>query len=204
MKATTILLTGLACAALSTAASAQYFGQNKVQYRSFEWQIIQTEHFDVYFYPVEREAALDVARIAERSYARLSRLLHHNFIERKPILLYASYSEFQETNALGGESPGEGTEGVTEFFKHRMVIPFTGSYEAMYHVIQHEMTHQFQYDVYSGGHPGGGIHTMIAVIRRDGSWKAWPNTCRSGPSIRRRRWPCGTPPCRDTCRASRT
>ncbi|HZH40206.1 MAG TPA: BamA/TamA family outer membrane protein [Gemmatimonadales bacterium] len=163
MKATKVLLTGLACAVLSTTASAQYFGQNKVQYRSFDWQIIQTEHFDVYFYPVEREAALDVARIAERSYARLSRILHHNFIERKPILLYASYSEFQETNALGGESPGEGTEGVTEFFKHRMVIPFTGSYEAMEHVIQHEMTHQFQYDVYSGGHPGGGIQTMIAV-----------------------------------------
>ena len=144
MKGTKLFLTGLACVALSTTASAQYFGQNKVQYRSFNWQIIQTEHFDVYFYPVEREAALDVARIAERSYARLSRILHHNFIERKPILLYASYSEFQETNALGGESPDEGTEGVTEFFKHRMVIPFTGDYEGMEHVIQHEMTHQFQ------------------------------------------------------------
>ena len=163
MKGTKVFLTGLACVALSTTASAQYFGQNKVQYRSFNWQIIQTEHFDVYFYPVEREAALDVARIAERSYARLSRILHHNFIERKPILLYASYSEFQETNALGGESPDEGTEGVTEFFKHRMVIPFTGDYEGMEHVIQHEMTHQFQYDVYSGGHPGAGIQTMVAV-----------------------------------------
>ena len=152
-----------ALAALPGPASAQEFGQNKVQYRTFNWQIIQTEHFDVYFYPVEREAALDVARIAERSYARLSRILHHNFSERKPILLYASYSEFQETNALGGESPGEGTEGETEFYKHRMVIPFTGSYEAMYHVIQHEMTHQFQYDVYSHGHPGAGIQTMIAV-----------------------------------------
>jgi len=102
-----------ALAALPGTASAQEFGQNKVQYRTFDWQIIQTEHFDVYFYPVEREAALDVARIAERSYARLSRILHHNFSERKPILLYASYSEFQETNALGGESPGEGTEGST-------------------------------------------------------------------------------------------
>ena len=163
MKATKFFLAVLAFGVLSSPASAQYFGQNKVQYRTFDWQIIQTEHFDVYFYPVEREAALDVARIAERSYARLSRILHHNFIERKPILLYASYSEFQETNALGGESPSEGTEGVTEFFKHRMVIPFTGSYEAMEHVIQHEMTHQFQYDVYSHGHPGAGIQTMIAV-----------------------------------------
>lgn len=163
MKATRVIFAGLAFACAAGTAQAQYFGQNKVQYRSFDWQIIQTEHFDVYFYPVEREAALDVARIAERSYARISRILHHNFIERKPILLYASYSEFQETNALGGESPQEGVEGVTEFFKHRMVIPFTGSYDQMEHVIQHEMTHQFQYDVYSHGHPGAGIQTMIAV-----------------------------------------
>ena len=158
MKATKFFLAVLAFGVLSSPASAQYFGQNKVQYRTFDWQIIQNEHFDVYFYPVEREAALDVARIAERSYARLSRILHHNFIERKPILLYASYSEFQETNALGGESPSEGTEGVTEFFKHRMVIPFTGSYEAMEHVIQHEMTHHFQYDVYS--------HSFLPITRR--------------------------------------
>ena len=40
---------------------AQYFGQNKVQYESFDWKIIQTEHFDVHFYPAEREAAMDAA-----------------------------------------------------------------------------------------------------------------------------------------------
>lgn len=155
-------LLALAVAGAGTAR-AQEFGQNKVQYRTFDWQIIQTEHFDVYFYPVEREAALDAARLAERSYARLSRILHHQFQERKPIIVYAAHSEFQETNALGGEGPEEGTEGVTEFYKHRMVLPFLGSYEALEHVIQHEMVHQFQYDVYSRGHPGGGVQTLIAV-----------------------------------------
>ena len=74
--------------AAPAVASAQYFGQNKVQYRTFEFQIIQTEHFDVYFYPREREAAMDAARMAERSYARLSRVLNHEFHERKPIILY--------------------------------------------------------------------------------------------------------------------
>ena len=159
--AVAMLLT-LTAASVRTA-HAQEFGQNKVQYRTFDWQIIQTEHFDVYFYPVEREAALDAARLAERAYARLSRILHHQFQERKPIILYAAHSEFQETNALGGEGPEEGTEGVTEFYKHRMVLPFLGSHEALEHVIQHEMVHQFQYDVYSRGHPGGGVQTLIAV-----------------------------------------
>ena len=71
--------------------------------------ILRTEHFDIHYYPDARAAALDAARMAERSYGRLSRLLKHEYKERKPIILYASHSDFQQTNALGGESPSEGT-----------------------------------------------------------------------------------------------
>jgi hypothetical protein len=52
---------------------------------------------------------------------------------------------------------------VTEFFKHRMVLPFTGSYTDLDEVIQHEMVHQFQYDVYSGGRIGAGVQTIMNV-----------------------------------------
>src|SRR5467141_4080662 len=140
---------------------AQYFGQNKVQYRTFDFQIIQTEHFEVYYYPAERVAALDAARMAERWYARLSRVLHHEFQGRKPIILYASQSDFQQTNVV--DASGEGLGGVTEFFKHRMVLPFTGSYAELEHVIGHEMVHQFQYDVFSRGRIGAGVQTLVNV-----------------------------------------
>ena len=30
--------------------SAQSFGQNKVQYREFDWEFISSPHFDVYYY----------------------------------------------------------------------------------------------------------------------------------------------------------
>jgi len=141
---------------------AQYFGQNKVQYQSFDFRIIQTEHFEVYYYPAERAAALDGARMAERWYARLSRVLHHQFQGRKPIIFYASQSDFQQTNTTS-EDIGEGTGGFTEFFKHRMVLPFTGAYEELEHVIGHEMVHQFQYDVFSRGRIGAGVQTLVNV-----------------------------------------
>ncbi|HET6796440.1 MAG TPA: DPP IV N-terminal domain-containing protein [Gemmatimonadales bacterium] len=143
--------------------SAQYFGRNKVQYSNFDFKVIQTEHFDVYYYERERVAAMDAARIAERSYARLSKVLNHEFRERKPIILYASHSDFQQTNALGPEAPSEGTGGVTDFQRNRAVMPFTGSYAEFEHVIQHEMTHQFQYDIWSRGRAGGGLSTIIAI-----------------------------------------
>jgi len=159
-----VLLATLATVAALSAPplAAQYFGQNKVQYRTFDFKIILTEHFEIYYYPEEREAALDAARMAERGYAKLSRVLNHRFRARKPILLYASHSDFQQTNAIPGDL-GEGTGGVTEFYKHRMVLPFTGSYADFEHVLLHELAHQFQYDVWSRGQIGGGVQTLITV-----------------------------------------
>jgi Tol biopolymer transport system component len=142
--------------------SAQYFGRNKVQYSSFDFKVIQTEHFDVYYYEQERVAAMDAARMAERGYARLSKVLNHEFRERKPIILYASHSDFQQTNALG-EGPGEGTQGATDFQRNRNVLPFTGSYAEFEHVLLHEMAHQFQYDTWSRGRAGAGLSTLIAI-----------------------------------------
>src|SRR5688572_16402959 len=162
MRRTTFGLTLLAAFVMTAQpAAAQYFGQNKVQYRHFDFQSIQTEHFDVYYYPDERGGALDAARMAERAYARLSRILHHNFQMRKPIILYASQSDFQQTNVV--DASGEGLGGVTEFFKHRAVQPFTGSYAEFEHVLQHEMVHQFQYDTWSRGRAGAGLATIIAI-----------------------------------------
>ena len=141
--------------------AAQYFGQNRVQYRTFDFKVIQTEHFDVYFYEEEREAALDAARMAERSYARLSRLLDHRFVERKPIILYASHSDFSQTNAIPG-GVSEGVEGVTDAYKHRNVLPFPGSYADFEHVLTHEMVHQFQYDIWARGRAGN-IGALVAI-----------------------------------------
>lgn len=136
---------GLALAGFAAPADAQ-FGRNKVQYRGFDFQVIETEHFDLHFYPEEREAAMDAARMAERAYARLSRMLRHEFRERKPIIVYASHAHFQQTNALAGLID-EGTGGVTEALKSRVILPFTGSYPDFDHVLTHELVHAFQFDV---------------------------------------------------------
>src|SRR5260370_25365628 len=99
--------------------------------------------------------------MAERAYGRLSRILHHQFESRKPVSLHVSKSGFQETNVV--DATGEGLGGVTDFFKHRAVLPFTGSYAEFEHVLQHEMVHQFQYDVFSRGRPGAGVQTLMSV-----------------------------------------
>jgi hypothetical protein len=139
----------LALLALAAPAGAQYFGKNKVQYDKFDWSVLETEHFHVYFYPAEEEAARDAARMAERSYAKLSKLLDHEVKQPIPLILYASHTDFQQTNALSGLID-EGTGGVTEFLKRRVILPFTGSYGELDHVLTHELVHAFQVDVLFG------------------------------------------------------
>jgi len=125
------------------------FGQNKVQYRDFDWSILSTEHFNVYFYEEERPLAERGARMAERSYALLSEALSHEIEEKIPLILYTSHNDFQQTNTVGGIIP-EGVQGVTESLKHRVILPFTGSYEQFNHVLTHELVHAFQFDVSAG------------------------------------------------------
>ena len=144
-------LSALAVAAIlvfPTAGAAQggYFGQNKVQYREFDFKVLKTEHFDIYFYPEEEEATRMVARMAERWYGRLSKLLNHELRGRQPLILYASGPHFRQTNTIQG-AIGEGTGGVTEAYKRRIVLPLAGPLESTDHVLGHELVHAFQYDI---------------------------------------------------------
>ncbi|HEU4989189.1 MAG TPA: basic secretory protein-like protein [Gemmatimonadaceae bacterium] len=134
-------------------ASAQYFGRNKVQYETFDFRILKTPHFELYFYPAESLATRDAGRMAERWYARHSETFAHQF-DDKSIILYADHSDFEQTNVVS-ESPDQGEQGVTEGLRTRVVMPFQGSYAETDHVLGHELVHVFQYDIAENGDANG-------------------------------------------------
>ncbi len=145
---------GLLIAPLTAqVASAQYFGRNKVQYEPFDFRVLEAPHFNIYFYPAESLATADAARMAERWYDRHSRLLNHSF-DRKPLIFYANHPDFQQTNVIGGFI-SQGTGGVTESARNRVVMPFTGVYAENDHVLGHELVHVFQYDIAAQPNAGG-------------------------------------------------
>ena len=152
----------LLLAGTAMPANAQYFGRNKVQYESFDFQVLRTEHFDIYHYPEEREIVELVAPMAERWYARLARYFNHELSGRQPLILYATQSQFQQTNAIGGDI-GEGTGGVTEALLRRIVMPIGGPLQETDHVLGHELVHAFQYDV--TGAPGMRTQGLPGVSR---------------------------------------
>lgn len=150
-----VLLFCLMAAALAfgTSTQAQYFGRNKVQYETFDFKILETPHFRVFYYPEMREAAVDAGRMAEVWYDRFSLLFRHDLKEGQPVILYANHADFQQTNVISGLiSPGVG--GVTEGLRNRVVLPLTGIYAENHHVLGHELIHAFQYSIIKEGASG--------------------------------------------------
>lgn len=149
----TALLAVLVGSLLVPSVQAQYFGKNKAQYEQFSWKTFETEHFAFYFYPAEKRAVRDAARMAERWYARHTQVFQHRFEEKKPIILYANGADFRQTSVIDQPiSPGTG--GFTEPMMERVVMPLTASYGETSHVLGHELVHSFHFDIGLGGSDG--------------------------------------------------
>jgi Tol biopolymer transport system component len=134
------------CLSVASPSAAQYFGRNKVEYANFDFRILTTEHFDIYYYPQEEGAVRTAARLAERWYARLSTLLNHRFDRRQPLVLYGSQAEFAQTNVVAG-LVSDSIGGVTEGARRRIVMPFAPTLAETDRVIGHELVHAFQFDI---------------------------------------------------------
>jgi Tol biopolymer transport system component len=159
-----LLVSAFACVlawSMTPASASAQFGRNKVQFDDFDFHVLSSEHFDWHFYPDESEAVEDAVRMGERWYERFARSFQHEFEQRKPVILYADHPDFQQTNTLSG-SIGEGTGGVTESLKNRVIMPLAGDYWDTDHVLGHELVHAFQYNI-AQSRTGGGLQGLNAL-----------------------------------------
>ena len=135
---------------ISPNIEAQQFGKNKVQYQSFDWKIIKTKHFDVYFAEEGEYLARYAGIIAEKSLISIEKRLSYSITKRISLIIYNSHNEFQQTNVVD-QFMQEGIGGVTELFKNRVTLPFEGVYDQFNHVIHHELVHAVLNDMFYGG-----------------------------------------------------
>lgn len=122
------------------------FGKNKVNRDVLEWRVLRTVHFDIYFPEDAHTLARITARMAEEAYVHLANAFQHELTMVIPIVVFPSHIDFQNNNIIL-QIIGEGVGGFTEALKNRVVVPFTGSYREFRHVLVHEMTHAFQYNM---------------------------------------------------------
>jgi len=144
---------------LPGSAMPQYFGKNKVQYGKFNWQYLQTEHFDIYFTEGGQSVATFVGQVAEESYQKLRQSFRYDLQDRIKVIVHNSHNDFQQTNVDLSE-PEESVGGFTEFFKNRVVIPYEGEWEKFRHVVHHELTHAVMLQMVYGA----GVQSIITGL----------------------------------------
>ena len=126
------------------------FGQNKVQYDYFDWNFIQTKHFDIYYYGEGSNLIDFIAKQSEDAYDNHSSRMGWKLQNRIAIIIFNSHNDFQQNNVINTYMY-EGISGVTELYKNRVVIPFDGSLKDFKHVLYHELVHAFINDyLYDG------------------------------------------------------
>jgi Tol biopolymer transport system component len=128
-----------------------YYGKNKIVYGKFAWKTYPTEHFRIYFYSAREGVLKDVAELAESAYRRISQMLKHQIAEPVPLIYYSTYTDFEQTNLF---EVSEGILGVSEPTMNRIGIHGDMPLDDLQTLIDHELTHIFEFDILWGDRRG--------------------------------------------------
>ena len=136
----------LAALFLASVALGTYYGRNKVQSGDLDWWEISTSHFTIYYTEGSEAPAETLAVIADRELRELAAEFDYYPHKPIPIVLYTSPGAFRQTEITTADI-GEAIGGFTEFFKGRIVVPYNGYWSEFRHVVLHEISHAFVFDM---------------------------------------------------------
>jgi Tol biopolymer transport system component len=129
-----------------SAASAQYFGRNKIQYTDYEWHVLSTPHFDIHYYNGAEEFAVRAGLVLEDGYDEYTYKLKEVLPWKVPVILYSNHADFLETNVTTSQL-SEGVQAFAEPSRKRIVLPFTSSFKEFQHTAVHELAHVFTFNI---------------------------------------------------------
>lgn len=122
-------------------------------YEKFNWHHYETEHFDLYYYAEDVKVLKNIADLSESAYKRISQELKHQLAKRVPLIYYSTHTEFEQTNIYPGHVP-EGAMAFAESVLHRIVLNGDLPLDNLQDLIEHELTHIFQYSLLYGSQAG--------------------------------------------------
>jgi hypothetical protein len=106
----------------------EVFGQNRIQFKSFEWNYLSSENFDVHFYGARRKVAEEALQYLELEFDRITDLLGFYPYQKTKVFLYNSITDLQQSN-IGLNHTRFSAGGETEFVKPYVEIAHPGNLE---------------------------------------------------------------------------
>jgi hypothetical protein len=166
-----ILLLGLWLGGVSMAAAQNYpslerFGKNRIQYRSFDWKIIRTSNFEIYYYQDGTQIANLTAQYAESEFDRITELLGYTPYNRIKIFLFNSPEELAQSN-IGLNAQGGLSSREQDLSKSRVELAFTGDQVSFRRQIIRDISMLFVYDMLYGGSLKDALQSSLLLTLPD-------------------------------------
>ena len=106
--------------------ASETFGKNRVQYRTFNWQYVSSENFDVYYYDERRKIATEAIQYLESEFDRITDLIGYPPYLKTKVFLYNSVTDLQQSN-MGMMGQQFNIGGQTEFIKPYVEVAHPGT-----------------------------------------------------------------------------
>lgn len=140
--------------AFTLQVSAQYyyteFGQNRIQYKKFDWYFYSTNNFEVYYYAGGHQYALQAVDFLEEEFVNITDALGYAPYTKTKIFLYNSVQDLQQSNiGVGGDVFTIG--GKTDFVKLQVEMAYPGTALAFKQEIVEKLSHILINDMMFGG-----------------------------------------------------
>lgn len=114
---------------LKAQTNIEVYGQNRVQYRDFDWRYFDTKHFKIYHYDAAgRQLARYVAEQVENDMTIIEKKMDMQFPRKFNIILYNNYDEYLQTN-IGRKNESQLKDvpaGTVELVGDKLVVYYTG------------------------------------------------------------------------------
>ncbi|MFK7953591.1 MAG: translocation protein TolB [Ekhidna sp.] len=138
----------------SNAAIAQHyttpFGQNRIQYKKFDWYYYSTNNFDVYYVPGGQEYALEAIDFLEDGFVELTDKLGYAPYNKTKIFIYNSIHDLQQSN-VGIDGAVYTIGGRTEFVKLQVEVAYPGQAHKFKEDLIYQLTSTLINDMMYGG-----------------------------------------------------
>lgn len=163
-KKTAFIAAFLLAAVFNLSAQYGFYGKNKVRRSQFNWQFVESEHFQVYYYIDNKDLIRFITRSAEGAYNRISQFLNVQVEEKIPLIFYRSHIDFEQTNLFPGFLP-IGVQAFAEPVAQRVVCHGDMAPEELARTITHELGHIFEFQILYKG-----TNLSSAALRQPPLW----------------------------------
>ncbi|MBC8110632.1 MAG: PD40 domain-containing protein [Verrucomicrobia bacterium] len=111
---------------ISAQNTQQSFGRSRVQTKIFDWKLITTTNYEIFYYKDGKELAEFAARYAEADFERMTEILGYTPYSKLKLFIYNTLDDQQHSN-VGLSNYTNLNGGQTNFITTRAEIPFTGT-----------------------------------------------------------------------------